>query len=165
MPEVVETDVDRAAALTERRARVHAQARDGRLFDGRRGAGRKHRQALLGGRQCAGQELAFRSVQLQREYELRPALPPVVGQQCHTSDEIGERRGVGRRRFGAFARNQVQLGQLLALVLRCDQATAAVELIDDLEDRLLPLLGGVCAASSLPIRRCASARDASGIRE
>ena len=33
MPEVVETDGDRAAALIEGRVQIHAQARDGRSFD------------------------------------------------------------------------------------------------------------------------------------
>ncbi len=33
MPEVVEADRDRAAALIEGQVQFHAQARDGRLFD------------------------------------------------------------------------------------------------------------------------------------
>ena len=64
----------------------------------------------------------------------------VLRQQCRAGDEIGERRGVGGRRLGALARDQVELGQLLALVARGDQGGAAIELIDDLEDRLLALL-------------------------
>ncbi len=78
-------------------------------------------------------------------------------QQCRTRDEIGQRRGVGCGGLGALAGDQIELGQLLALLSRGDQRRAAVELIDDVEDRLLPLLGEACrAASSLPIRRCAS---------
>ena len=50
-------------------------------------------------------------------------------------------RSVSRRRFCALASDQVELGQLLPLVRRGDQRRAAVELIDDLEDRLFPLLG------------------------
>ena len=70
-----------------------------------------------------------------------PALPGVVRQQRRTGDQILQRRGVGRRSLGALAGDQVELGQLLALVSRGDQGRAAVELIDDVEDRLLPLLG------------------------
>ena len=70
-----------------------------------------------------------------------PALPAVLRQQCRTGDQIGQRRGVGGRSLGALARDQIELGQLLALVSRGDQGRAAVELIDDLEDRLFPLLG------------------------
>ena len=77
---------------------------------------RQRRQALLRVRQLAGQELAFGPVQLQREGELVPALPAVLRQQRRTGDEIGERRGVGRRGLGALARDQVELGQLLAFV-------------------------------------------------
>src|ERR1700731_813573 len=91
MPEVVETDGDRAVALIEGRIHIHPQARDRRSFDGVRSAGRKHSQTLLRGCQRAGQELAFSPVQLQREGELVPTLPTVVPQQCRTSDEIVER--------------------------------------------------------------------------
>ena len=44
--------------------------------------------------------------------------------------------------LGALAGDQVELRELLALFSRSDQDRAAVELIDDLEDRLLPFLGG-----------------------
>ena len=40
----------------------------------------------------------------------------VLRQQRRTGGEIGERRGVGGRGLGALARDQVELGQLLALV-------------------------------------------------
>ena len=116
MPEVVETDVDRAVALIEGRVQIHAQACDGRSLDRICGASRKRCQALLRCRQRAGQELAFGPVQLQREGELVPALPAVVRQQRRTGGEIVERRGVGRGGLGALARDQVELGQLLALV-------------------------------------------------
>ena len=39
---------------------------------------------------------------------------------------------------------QVELGQLLPLSRRGDQRGAAVELIDDLEDRLFELFRGAC---------------------
>ena len=116
MPEVVETDGDGAVALIEGRVQIHAQACDGGLLDRICGAARQRRQALLRCRQRAGQELAFGPVQLEREGELVPALPAVVRQQCRTGGEIGERRGVGGRGLGAPARDQVELGELLALV-------------------------------------------------
>ena len=80
-------------------------------------------------------------MQLQREDKLVLALPGVFRQQCRTGDQILQRRGVCSRGLGALARKQIELGQLLALVSRGDQGRAAVELIDDVEDHLLPLLG------------------------
>ncbi len=46
-------------------------------------------------------------MEFQREDELMPALPTVVRQLCSTSDEILERRDVGRRGLGPLARDQV----------------------------------------------------------
>src|SRR5260221_14243739 len=66
-----------------------------------------------------------------------PALPAIVRQQCRASDEILQRRGIGRRGLGALARDQVELGKLLAFILGGDQGRPAIELIADLEDRLL----------------------------
>src|SRR6202011_5159337 len=73
----------------------------------------------------------------QRKGELVPALPRVFRQQSRTGGEIGERRGVGGRRLGALAREQVELCQLLTFVSRGNQGGAAVELVDNLEDGLL----------------------------
>jgi hypothetical protein len=84
---------------------------------------------------------AFSPVQLQLEEQYVPALPGVSQQQCRTGDQIFQRRGVCSRGLCALARKQIELGHLLALVSRGDQGRAAVELIDDVEDRLLPLLG------------------------
>ena len=97
MPEIVETDGDRAAALIEGRVQIRPQAGDAGAFECRCGAGRQRRQALLRFRQRAGQELAFGPVQLQREGELVPALPRVFRQQRRAGDEIGERRGISGR--------------------------------------------------------------------
>src|SRR5215470_18926345 len=140
MPEVVETDGDRALALSECRVELHAQAGDVGAFDRGYDAGRQRYQALLRCRQRTGEELAFSPVQLQRKEQLVPALPRVVRQQCRPGTEIGERRGVGRGRLGMRARNQVELGQLLTFFDGGDTRRATVELIDDVEDRLLPLL-------------------------
>ncbi len=68
-----------------------------------------------------------------------PALPRVFGQQGRAGREVGERRGVGRGSLGPPAGDQVELGQLLTFISRRDQRRAAVELIDYLEDRLVPL--------------------------
>ena len=68
------------------------------------------------------------------------SVPAVLRQQRATGREVGQRRGIGGRILGALARDQVELRELLALVLRCDQRDTAVELIDDLEDDLLALL-------------------------
>ena len=75
MTEVAETDFDRPADVVRRQIQLDTQAGERRLIDDCGGAGGKHRQALLCGRQFASQKLAFRAVQLQREHEVRPAAP------------------------------------------------------------------------------------------
>jgi len=67
----------------------------------------QHRQPLFGGRQCAGQELALGAVELEREGEVAVPLPAILGQQLPTGCEVGQRRVVGRRLFGALAREQM----------------------------------------------------------
>ena len=141
MPEVVESDGDGAAALTERHAHIYVQARDRRSLDGIGCAVRQRSQALIGGRQLAGQELAFGPLQLQGEDQVVPALPAIVAQERRTGDEIFECRNISGRSLGALARDQVELGQLLPLLLRSDQGHAAVQLIDDVEDRLFTFFG------------------------
>src|SRR4029450_4467156 len=54
MPEVVETDSDRAVALTECRVEIHTQAGDVGAFDRGCGTGRQRHEALLRFRQRAG---------------------------------------------------------------------------------------------------------------
>src|SRR6266446_8226800 len=68
------------------------------------------------------------------------ALPAIFRQQCRTREEIGERRGVGCCILGARAGNEVEFCQPLAFLLFSDQRGATVELTDELEDRLFPLL-------------------------
>ena len=70
---------------------------------------------------------------------------PSSAQQRRAGDEIRERRGVGRRSLGALPGDQIELGESLTFVSRGDQRHATVELIDDFEDRLLPLLRQACA--------------------
>lgn len=70
---------------------------------------------------------------------------------------------VSRCRFCALASDQVELGQLLPLVRRGDQSRAPVELIDDLEDRLLPLLGGSARDEKPPYQEWVGARRSSGM--
>src|SRR5208337_4305625 len=65
------------------------------------------------------------------------ALPAAVGQQDRARGEILERRRVCRRSLGALSRAQVEFSQLLTLVR---QGRAAIELMDDLEYRVLSLL-------------------------
>ena len=89
----------------------------------------------------AGQEFAFGPVQLQRKHQLMPALPDILRQKRRASNEIGERRSVGGGRLGALARDQVEFGELVAFLLLINLCGAAVELIDDVEDCLLPVLG------------------------
>ena len=141
VPEIVEAYLDGAVAPAEGREEVHPQAGDGGEVDE---AVRRGRTAVASrssaAANVAGQELALGPVELEREGELVPPLQRILRQQRATGSEIGQRRGIGGRRLGALARDQVELGHLLALLRRRDQRGAAVELIDDLEDRLLALL-------------------------
>src|SRR5580658_8543932 len=78
----------------------------------------------------------------QGEGEFVTALPAVLRQQGRSGGEIGERGSIGGGGLGAPTREQVKLRQPFALVSRRDQGDAAVELIDDVEDRLVPLFRG-----------------------
>src|SRR6185436_7218634 len=62
--------------------------------------------------------------------------------QTRSIDKIFQRRRISSRAFGTFAGEQIEFSQLLAFVSRGDQGRAAVELMDDLEDILLPVLRG-----------------------
>src|SRR5215813_2624477 len=77
-------------------------------------------------------------MQLQFKCQVVPTLPRVRRQQRRPGGEIGQRGGIGRRRLGALARDQIELGYLLPLVWRRDEGSPAVQMIDNLEDRLLP---------------------------
>src|ERR1700730_9228084 len=68
-------------------------------------------------------------------------MPAIFRQQRHTGGEIAQRRNVRSRSLGALTRGQIELGELLALRHGRDQARAAVELIYDVKDCLLPLFG------------------------
>jgi hypothetical protein len=54
----------------------------------------------------------------------------------YTASTNSPNRGHRRRVHEPPARDQVQLGDLLSLFRRRDQRRAAIELIDDVEDRL-----------------------------
>lgn len=107
-----------------------------------RGTPRQRGQSRFGGQQLSRQDFTFGPVQLQREEQVMPTLPAIVAQLLRSGGEIGERRGVGRRRPGALASQQVEFGQLLAFVLVADQRGPAIELSRDLEDRFLALFLG-----------------------
>src|SRR5271165_2108532 len=139
-PDVVETDGDGATGLTERSTQIDAQARDRRPFDRICGALRKCRQSRVRFWMGARKELAFGPMQLQIEDEVTPALPRVLRRERRPGGEKLQSRGVRCRGFGALACDQVELGQLLALLPGSDQGGAAVELTHDLEDRLFPVL-------------------------
>src|ERR1700736_4466467 len=116
VPEIVETDLDGAIRPAEGREELHLQPR----YNGQIGKTdvptRQPGEALIRFRQRAGQELAFRLVQLEREGECAAPLPAVLRQQRAAGSEVSQRRVVGRRLPGALARDQVQLGDLLLLL-------------------------------------------------
>ena len=131
------------------------------LFDRSSCAGREHQQAL-----SAAASSPVRNSHSAR-WNSNANMSSYRRSQQSSASSARQRRDTSapRRRpssLGALAGDQVELGQLLALVADVISA-AAVELVDDLEDRLLALLGGVCAASSRPMRRWVSARRSSGI--
>ena len=143
--EVGEADLDRAVAPPQGRAEVDVQAGHAGMVDEGLGAARQQRQPLLRGRQRARQVFTRGPVEPEREAERVAPLPRVLFQERLARGEIGERRGIGRRRLGARAREEVERGDLLALRARREQRRAAVELMHDLEDRLRALLRGeVC---------------------
>ena len=127
------------------------------------GAARQLGEARLRFRQRAGEELALGPIELEREGQIVTPLPRVLRQQRGAGGEVGQRRGVGGRGLGAPARNQVQLGEPLALLGRADQRGAAVSwptISKTLSSMPLP---GRRAASRRPMARCAAARSPSGI--
>ena len=109
-PEVVETDLDGAAALTESRVDIHAQAGDGGAVNDVGGSLPKNRQPFIGCCQCAGHKLALCTVEFERERKCATPLQAVVRQQRATGSEVGEGRAVGRRLPGAPAREQIEFG-------------------------------------------------------
>jgi hypothetical protein len=141
MPEVFQAHLDCAVARPEHRVQIHAAAGDGRSFNVVDSARCKRRQTLFRGGQRTRPELTVGSLQLQRECKLVPALPRVIEQKGRAASEIRQRGAVGGRSLRALAGDQVQLCQLLAFIIRSHQGRAAVELIDDLVDRLLSLRG------------------------
>src|SRR5579864_2163711 len=142
MPEIIETGGDGTVALIQSHVQVGTQAGDLSSFYGRYCTARQRRQPLLRFRPRAGQEFTFRPVQVQREGELALPLPRVFRQKRGAGDEIGESRSVSSRRLCALTRDQVKLSQLLTLIAFTDQRSTTVEMIDDLENRLIPLIGG-----------------------
>ncbi len=138
--EEIQADRHRVVAAVEDQVDVHLQAGHPGALHGRRGAPGEHPQALLGLGHLAGGELAFGAAGLQGEQQFVAALPARLVQQLRAAGEIGQGRGIGGRGLGPLPGEQVELGQALALGRLGDQRGAAVELADDLEDRLFARL-------------------------
>ncbi len=68
-------------------------------------------------------------------------LPALLCQQRPASDKVGERRGIGRRSLGPLASSEIEFGDPFSLLQGIDQHGTAIELIDNLEDLLLHMLG------------------------
>ena len=99
--EVVEAGRDGAVASAEGHKQVDPQPSDGSQVREARGPACQFGQARFGFHQRAGEELAFRPLQLEREGQLVPALPRIARQQRGAGGEIGQRRCVGGRRLRA----------------------------------------------------------------
>src|ERR1700722_2071138 len=89
----------------------------------------------------AGQEFALSPIELQSKCQLVPTLPDILSQQRRTDVEIREGRSVGGGCLRALGRDQVEFGEVVAFLLLINLCRAAVELIDDVKDCLVSVLG------------------------
>lgn len=92
----------------------------------------------------AGQELTFRSLKLQLEDQIVPAVPNVRSYERRANDEIVQRRGMSPCTFGALAGAQIELGDYFPLLWLADEHRTAVELTNDCKD-------GVVAFAALDV--------------
>ncbi len=116
-PEVFETHFDSTIALIQRGVEFRLQTRDSGTVDEIPGATRQHRQPFFRRREIAGQELALGPLELERERERVPLLPTVLCQQRASGDKVCQGRRIGRRSFGPLSGNEIELGNLVALLL------------------------------------------------
>jgi hypothetical protein len=72
-------------------------------------------------------------IELEFERQSVALLRAIVSQQIAAFGEILQGRRVSRRQLCALARNQIEFGNLLALLRRCDQRRAAVQLTYDIK--------------------------------
>ena len=86
--EVFKAYLHAAVAPIDGRVQCQAQARHGGDVDEIPGAARKHDEPLFRRRQVGDQQLALRSVVLDRKDELILPLPTVLSQQCATGSKI-----------------------------------------------------------------------------
>src|SRR6516162_2159355 len=140
-PEVFEAHLDGTVDPIQCDIEFHAQASDGGTVDHVPGPARQQRQLFFRRQEIAGQKLALGPLELQREGERVPLLPTVLWQQRTACDKIPQRRGISCLFFGPLAAYEIQFGDPLSLLQRIDQLATAIELIDDLEDLPLDLLG------------------------
>jgi len=117
------------------------QARDRGTVNEVLSVARQHGQPLLCRHKIAGEQLALGPLQLQREGQRVAPSPAFLSQQRTPGDEVGQRRNIGRRTLGSFTSNEIELGYLLSLLQGMNQRNSAIELIDNLKDLLLNLLG------------------------
>ncbi len=133
---VFENDVDGEVGSVERRVERDAKARDGRSIDQVLRSPRQSGQSLFSRGEVADQELAFGPLQLEIEAQAILSCPAFLRHERAAGDEIRQRRRIGGRCLGAFARHEIKAGDLPPLCRRADQGGAPVELVDDLENLL-----------------------------
>src|SRR5580692_1775867 len=98
-------------------------------------------QTLVGGEKLTGQELALRPVQSQRKPQAMVRLPVLLGEQGFSRGQMNQCRFVSGARPCAASRDQIQLGDLQPLCVGRDERHAAIELVHDLKDSFLQLVG------------------------
>src|SRR5262249_31551745 len=105
-----EPDLDGAIRAVERGVEVNPQTGDGSEIDRADSVLAQSRQALVRGDCVARQELALGAGKGEREAELVVISPSLLGQECLPRGQVRQRRLVRRRRPGATACDQVELG-------------------------------------------------------
>src|SRR5229473_4776253 len=141
VPEVFESYLDTAVALTQNFAKRHTQTCDERDIESAFGTLRQHQKPIFRRSHVSAQQFTLGHMRFDSEDEIVLFVPSLFGQQCPGSVEVRKRRGVCCRALGALARNEIQFGEPLTFPSRRDEVRSTVQLIDDVKDPLFQLLG------------------------
>src|ERR1700722_18720335 len=138
--ELLHSDFDRAIDAVRGVERYPQAGYGGEIYRAD-GPQSQSRQTLVGGEKVTGQELALRPVQSQRKPEVMVRLPVLLGEQGFPRGQMDQCRFVSGARPCAASRDQIQLGDLQPLCAGRDERQAAIELVHDLKDSFLQLVG------------------------
>src|SRR6185437_8498086 len=99
---------------------------------------RQAREASLRSDKLAREHLALGHQVFERKRDIVVTLPALLRQQRTAGLEVLERRRVRCGVLRTLARDQIEVRHLFAALDRRDEVRAPIQLIDDLEYRLLP---------------------------